>query len=361
MESAIQPSERASNPRRTRDDLRELWRASLVTDGYDDPRESALHELSLYFGMSREEARERCLRWEQDSIVEWEAHPRDTAEGLLDFYRTQRSWIFDTVWYHALQYTGERPAESILIAQRLEALEFTPSSGASTGRASTGVAPVGRHLDFGAGPGSTSLFFHRLGWEVALADISTTMRDFARWRLGRRGIEATYYDTSREDLPPDSFDVITACDVMAHVPDPRETLERLHRALRVGGYLIFNVDARPIPSRETQWHLYPYAYPVLRPVRAVGFARESQLEFFHVYRKLAANPILRICAGLALDACRYNGWVSRTARARGASAPEGGDGSRMRRDRGRYGVRGGAGCGAWTEVGHGAVRGVRGK
>lgn len=270
----------------------EAWRESLVVDGYTDPRDSALHELSLYFKMPVDEVRDRCLNWERDSIQEWEAHPRDTPDGLLDFYRTQQSWIFDTVWYHAQQFYEVQPPESVMIAERLGSI--TP----------------GKHLDFGAGPGGTSLFFHHLGWDISLADISTTLQAFAKWRLERRGIQAMYFDTSTDILPAETFDVITACDVMVHVPDPRATLTQLHNALKVGGYLFFNVDSRPKPSRETQWHLYPFAYPILRPVRSVGFVREPKLEFFHVYRKLADNSITRVRVVSVYDLCRYNAAVS---------------------------------------------------
>src|SRR5690348_11383963 len=91
------------------------WRESLLCDGLTDPFESVLHELSLYFHITAEEARARCLRWEQDSVAEWEARPRDTSEGLLDFFQTQQSWIFDTVWYHAQQCSEEMPPESVMI------------------------------------------------------------------------------------------------------------------------------------------------------------------------------------------------------------------------------------------------------
>jgi len=288
--------------RDSRDHLLAIWREILLTDGFTDPFEAVLHELSLYFKISPEEAKERCLHWAQDSIAEWEAQSRDTSEGLLDFYQSQQSWIFDTVWYHAQQCAEELPPESVMIAERLGAIR------------------LGRHLDFGAGPGSTSLFFHRLGWEISLADISTTMQDFAKWRLGRRGVSATYYNTASEELPPETFDLITACDVMVHVPDPRATLERLHRSLKMGGYLLFNVDAQPQVTPETQWNLHRYAYPVLRPVRALGFAKEPRLEFFHVFRKVEANPPIRAAAVTAYDTLRYNlavakvGQVGREAR-----------------------------------------------
>jgi SAM-dependent methyltransferase len=124
-----------------------------------------------------------------------------TFEGLLDFYQTQTSWIFDTMWYHANQYTGSAPAESVEIALGISHLR------------------PGNHLDFGAGPGSSSLFFHELGWRVSLADVSTTFQNFAKWRLQKHGVPATFYDNSKEDFPAATFDLITAFDVMVHVPN----------------------------------------------------------------------------------------------------------------------------------------------
>lgn len=272
--------------------LLEVWRQSLILEDVDDPVASALHELSLYFNISEAEARRRCLNWEQDSVAEWEAGDRTTPEGLLEFYHTTQSWIFDTVWYHAQQYHGNQPAESVMIARRLSAVK------------------PGRHLDFGSGPGATSLFFQKLGWQVALADISTTLLEFARWRFAQRNLPADFYDLNARELPSESFDLITACDVMVHVPDPRATLRQLHRALKPGGLLVFNVDSRPKKSRETQWHLYPYAYPVLRPVRDVGFQRLPRLEFFHVYRKIAPRSPAQARAVRVYDLARYNRWVA---------------------------------------------------
>lgn len=284
--------EAAPTPRRTQEQLMEAWRESFVVADLNDPVASALRELSLYFHISEDEARQRCLHWEQDSVAEWEASDRTTPEGLLDFYHTTQSWIFDTMWYHAQQYHGTQPAESVMIAERFSSVK------------------PGRHLDFGSGPGSTSLFFQNLGWQVALADISTTLLSFARWRFMQRGLPADFYDLNEQELPFEQFDLITACDVMVHVPNPTETLRQLHRALKPGGLLVFNVDSRPKKSRETQWHLYPYAYPVLRPVRGVGFQRLPGLEFFHVYRKIKPRSRSRDLGIRAYDLARYNRLVS---------------------------------------------------
>lgn len=275
-------------PHQTRAELIDLWGQCLASDGFTDPEDAVLHELALYFHITPEEARERCEHWVEYGAAEWQARPRDTREGLLDFYQTQQSWIFDTMWYHAKQYSGRVLPESVLIAER-----FNTQRG-------------GMHLDFGAGPGSTSIFFHRLGCNVALADVSTTMQAFAQWRLARRSIPAQFFDTSKDELPEETFDLITACDVMVHVPDPRETFARLHRALKVGGHLVFNVDARVRVSAETHGFLYRFAYPILRPVRATGFDREPRLEIFHVYRKISPRSMPQHVAVLTFDACRYN-------------------------------------------------------
>ncbi len=275
--------------------LRETWRRCLTGDDSSDPCDVAIAELSAYFHLSPEETRTRCINWEDDSLQEWSAKDRSTPEGLLEFYRTQVSWVFDTVWYHANQYHGATPAESVDVAFGLRDL------------------PPGHHLDFGGGPGSTSLFFHALGWQVSLADISTTMLDFARWRLAKHGIPAAFYDPSQDALPPNTFDLITAFDVMVHVPDVGATLTRLWESLTPGGYLVFNIDHRPRTER-TQWHLYAEQYPILQQVRAHGFRRCPKIEFFHVYQKIERSPANAQMIRLT-DQMRYNGLVTAIGKA----------------------------------------------
>lgn len=271
--------------------LLDIWRESLALPGFDDPLMSALAELSAYYHIPIDEVRMRCENWEQESIEEWERANRDTPDGLLDFYRTTESWTFDTVWYHAKQCSGEQFPESVAIAHALR-----------------GMRP-GHMLDLGAGPGSTALFFHRLGWQVSLADISSSMQAFAKWRFAQRAIPATFCDTSRDNLPLDTFDLITAIDVVAHIPNWERELVRIHAALKRGGLFIFNVDARS-KARETQWHLYQFHYPILRPMRRAGFRRESGIEFFYVYRKDGRRTGTAYAADTMVDMLRYNRCIS---------------------------------------------------
>jgi 2-polyprenyl-3-methyl-5-hydroxy-6-metoxy-1,4-benzoquinol methylase len=270
--------------------LMEIWRRALTMDDVSDPKEVVVAELAEYFKLPKDEVYKRCVNWEDYSVEEWQAKDRSTAEGLLDFYQTQTSWVFDTMWYHAQQYYNEKAPETVEIALGLP--KMTP----------------GHHLDFGAGPGSSSLFYRELGWQVSLADISTTMLDFAKWRFQKHNVPATFYDTSKDSLPANTYNLITAFDVMVHVPNVSETLEQLHRALKPGGYLVFNIDNLP-KTPKTEWHLYRDQYPILGKVRRVGFRRHPKITYFHVYQKVERG-MLGTKAITVYDTLRYNRYVT---------------------------------------------------
>ena len=273
-----------------RQELLEIWRWCLTMHNATEPQDAVIAELSEYFQMPPDQVRHYCLHWEEISVQEWQAGDRSTKDGLLNFYQTQTSWIFDTMWYHANQYHETVPAETVNIVQGLSQLK------------------PGHHLDFGAGPGSSSLFFYALGWQVSLADISTTFQDFAKWRLQKHAVPATFYDNSKEDLPAESFDLITAFDVMVHVPNISETLIQLHRALKPGGYLVFNIDNLP-RTAKTEWHLYKDQYPILGEVRRVGFRRHHKISYFHVYQKMKRTPTETAWISI-YDTLRYNQYVT---------------------------------------------------
>ena len=159
-------------------------------------------------------------------------------KALLPFYNSTTSWSFDLLWYAYLESAGLAYPVAPAVAQ-VALRSNTPR----------------RHLDFGSGIGVGSQLFQALGYETTLADVSKTLLAFARFRLERRDIPATYIDLNDEQLPSRSFDVITAVDTLAHVPDVAATAAELHRALVPGGMLFANFDVRP-RTRENAWHLY---------------------------------------------------------------------------------------------------------
>lgn len=288
--------DRSDEQETVRAGLRETWRSSLTNGAPGDPTDTVLAELGEYFKLPPDQIKERCINWQKYSVEEWQACDRESAQGLLDFYQTQVSWIFTTMWHHCQQYHEQVPAQTTEVALRLSRAPH--------------CLPPGQHLDFGAGPGTSSVFFHALGWQVSLAEISTTMLDFARWRLAKHAVPATFYDTTRETLPDQTFDLITAFDVIVHIPDAPATLADLRRKLKPGGYLVFNIDNRPRNVAVNAWHLYEDKYPILQKVRSLGFRRYRRINRHYVFQKIERGPLnTRLVRWI--DHLRYNQFVTK--------------------------------------------------
>lgn len=231
----------------------ELFAEALRPVDGGTPREGVLGDLAEHFGISPAAALEHCLNWESASLTEWEAAPRDTLEGIADFYDTATSWAFDLSWYNYLQVSGTAYPKSVIVADRL------------------GWTPGTRVLDYGSGVGATAQLAAALGCEVTLADVAAPLLDFARWRLDRRGVQASYLHLPAL-LPPAHFDVVTALDVMAHIPpaELRGVVDALHATLRPDGLLVTGYDVRRA-SRENAWHLHEDDLPLRWEVARAGF------------------------------------------------------------------------------------------
>lgn len=236
--------------------------------GTADVRSTILEELATYHEIDVEEALQRCRDWEALSVAEWQAADRLDAAGLLQFYRTMQSWSFDLLWYAYLQSEGYHVPVSVV------ALRWLQHHG----------GPGRRHLDFGSGVGATAQLFHEAGWASTLGDVSSTLLDFARFRLERRGQQVRYLDLAQQQLPVGGFDVITAIDALAHVPDIRATARDLHAALAPGGLLLANIDARP-PSPENAWHLHDDERTARYHLQRAGF-RQIGRDSLRIYQKV---------------------------------------------------------------------------
>ncbi len=228
-------------------------RRALARPGSDDVRAGVLGDLAEYFGMDAEECRRRCIDWEAESVAEWGAEPRDSDDARLRFYRSTTSWTFDLLWWAYRQAEGFGDPQTVMAVQLARR-----------------VAPGGRHLDFGSGVGVTSQVFAAFGYETDLADISSSLLDFARFRLQRRGVAATYLDLTEQRLPIGAYSVVTAIDTLAHVPDVRATSAQLHASLRPGGLLFAGIDSRP-PSDASSWHLVDDEWTARRDLQRAGF------------------------------------------------------------------------------------------
>jgi 2-polyprenyl-3-methyl-5-hydroxy-6-metoxy-1,4-benzoquinol methylase len=132
------------------------------------------------------------------------------------------------------------------------------------------IRPGGSILDLGCGPGWTSLFLAKAGYDVVGVDIAERMIEIACERSEREGTPATFLVADMEELQLDrqDFDGVLLFDSLHHSPAFEKVLERACAHLRPGGRLLL---------MEPSWlHLYsPHARAATREygVTELGFTR----------------------------------------------------------------------------------------
>jgi len=213
-------------------EYRRIWAQALLLKGEADLTHSILSELAERQGKSDLDAvRRRCEEAVQSLKSAWQDEVRaDDTSDVERFYDRTELFIDELMWWHTL---GEYATPLAYVA----ALKFA---------ATHGVRDV---LDFGSGVGSGGLLFARHGFAVALADISSVMLDFCRWRFAERGLAARFVDLKAEALPKNAFDFITAMDVFEHLTEPVATVDKLSDALRPGGCIFGRFAAEVDPER----------------------------------------------------------------------------------------------------------------
>ena len=256
-------------------ELRERWLAATRLPGIEDARESCLVELSEYTGEPRDVVERRCEHAVDEQRELWYERERDNAESLTDFYNGCDAYVYELLWWHALQQ-GDAP---IWNARLLDIAEQFSSK---------------RYLDFGGGVGTNAILLGRAGVDVTVADISDVLQDCARWRLERRKIPAQFIDLKSTPLAAGAYDLISAVDVLEHVADPLETLATLHDALAPGGVLVFDLIASK-PDPERPFHLLRSKFPIRSTIRGLGFRHVESFQKYEVYQRVDRSPLLRRC------------------------------------------------------------------
>ena len=256
------------------------FHAALSLASEPDLRTAVLDDLASYFKLDAAECLRLCRDWESMAEEEWAQQGSATA-----FWRTTMATAFDVLWHAYLQAEGYVYPMSVVIANRLPAGRLPPGQ------------PGMRHLDFGAGAGVTSQLFARLGFATELADISTSLLSFARYRLTRRGVSAHYIDLNSESLESEQYDVITALYTLVHVPDIAATARLLHRALKPDGVLFANFDVRE--PGDQPWFLYHDDLPLRWELQRAGFEPEDRFDHRMIrYRKVDPVGLAHRARGL---------------------------------------------------------------
>lgn len=102
---------------------------------------------------------------------------------------------------------------------------------------------VGRMLDIGCATGAFLDGMREHGWEVTGIEPGVQVAAYARAEMGLE-IQNTTLEAAH--LKPESLDLVTMWNVLEHLSDPQQALNRIRDALRPGGLLVF-----AIPSVES--------------------------------------------------------------------------------------------------------------
>lgn len=167
--------------------------------------------------------------------------------------------------------TGWAQAARLQIAQEQHAI--------TVGVALACVAPLrdrlGRHcrfLDLGGGPGGVTIALANAnpGWSGVLFDLPETA-EVARQAIIRAGLSARLSvrggDLIHDDIGG-GYDLIWCSSVLHFVPDLRQSVDKIHRALAPGG-LFVSVHAELSSQREAAEKVLPYYLPLLMRGRQV--------------------------------------------------------------------------------------------
>ncbi len=228
-------------------------------------RASVIDDLCTHYGCTEAACIDQCVNWGRYFDAEWGA-----AASPADFHRSTRSSSFSLLWSAYCQ------SEAYMWPGCVGTVDAVEHAGHF----------AGDHLDFAAGVGTTSQLFARLGYRTTLADISTSMLEFARFRLERRGTDAAYIDLNTQQLPVGAYDVITATDVLWLIAEPVATFRALHAALKPNGVLVANIN--PSGSKEARWEIYHEDLPVRRQLQASGF-EPLALTHCDIYRTVSTS------------------------------------------------------------------------
>lgn len=157
-----------------------------------------------------------------------------------------------------------------------------------------------RCLDIGCGRGYLPAVMQALGWDARGVEISSDAAEYATQRFGLDVFTGTIEQYAAS---PDvqTFPLVTAIDVVEHVPSPRDFVAAAARVVEPRGWLIIdtpNGAARNIDVKGVQWkgfnpfHIYLFTIPSLTKLLAdFGFTVERSFSYGN--RPAEHEPIAR--------------------------------------------------------------------
>ena len=110
-----------------------------------------------------------------------------------------------------------------------------------------------RLLDIGCGGGVLAEEFARIGCRVTGIDVSDESLAVARAHALASGLSIDYRSGSATQLPfnGSSFEVVSCCDVLEHIPEWEQVITEVGRVLTSNGLFLFDTINRTPKSKST--------------------------------------------------------------------------------------------------------------
>ncbi len=162
-------------------------------------------------------------------------------------------------------------------------------------------APYHAILDFGCGSGVMLPFLCQLADRVGAVDVDLVPFDRMRTKLDFPD-NLDIYDANKvklEDWPPATYDLITALDVLEHVPDLAGTVSSLLRLLNTSGRLVVSGPTENIfykIGRRLSGPEYTGAYHA-RSINDIKWELGSQARIEFISSLYRPVPLFEIFAG----------------------------------------------------------------
>jgi len=163
---------------------------------------------------------------------------------------------------------------------------------------------TGRLLDVGCFCGTLLSEAKAKGWEVDGVEPSRWAREKARELFG---LDIRHPSLKAASFPDNTFDVVTAVDVLEHFRYPQEEVQEIRRILRPGGVLYLSTpdvaSLMPRILRSRWWgfrpeHLFYFSRRSLRSfLVSLGF--ETVWEGFY-FRSFTVSELLRRLEGISV-------------------------------------------------------------
>lgn len=206
---------------------------------------------------------------------------------------------FDRLGYTELENRAFGKADDFQAMYRAAAEQRGEDNWAEAGRLAgeTPIAHTRRALDIGCGPGGNLVALARRFDRTYGIDVSFKILLLAKKRLSERGLteKVTLIAASASALPfpGESFDFVTAMNVIEHVDDQPGMLREINRVLTPSGVLFFDSPNRFSLMPEPHVKLWGvgflprrWAEPYVRFRKGIGYEGKRLLSLFELRRLL---------------------------------------------------------------------------